>query len=155
MPEEFETEAVNIREVISIVEEDLEIRISEKKAVIQVDEIPLVKGNKIFLTQLFSNLIGNAIKFSTRAAVVNITGQRKGSSVFIHVADNGIGIEPTAIAKIFEAFHRLNASSEYEGSGIGLTICKKIADIHKGNINVESTIGEGTIFTVELPAFEL
>ncbi len=70
----------------------------------------------------------------------------------IHVSDNGIGMKEEVFQKIFEPFQRLNSKSEYEGTGIGLAVCKRIVDIHKGTIRVSSRIGEGTTFSIELPA---
>ncbi len=150
--EEIEFNPVNIEEIISSVREDLEIKISEKKAIIKVGEIPMVKGNKSYLTQLFLNLLSNAIKFTNRKPVISVTGEKKGNRVYIHISDNGIGIGEKDFSRIFEAFARLNSKTEFEGSGIGLTICKKIVNIHKGDIHVMSKDGAGTTFTVDLPA---
>ena len=152
--DEIEFNIVNIKEVISAVLEDLEMNISEKKASIQVGEIPLVTGNKSYLTQLFSNLISNAIKFTKKIPVISIKGETIRTRVFIHITDNGIGIDKKDYSKIFEAFSRLNPKMEFEGSGIGLTICKKIASIHNGHIKVESEPGLWTTFTIDLPAAE-
>ena len=150
--EDIELKPIQIRDVMSNVKEDLEIKILEKQAVIQYGEIPLVKGNKSYLTQLFLNLISNGIKFNHQKPVITITGEINGSRVFIKVSDNGIGIEESDLARIFEAFSRLNAKSEFDGSGIGLTICKKIVTIHKGDIHVNSTPGQGSTFIFDLPA---
>ena len=152
--EEIEFEPVQIGDVISTVKEDLEIKILEKQAVIQYGEIPLVKGNKSYLTQLFLNLISNGVKFNHQNPVITITGEIIGSRVLIKVSDNGIGIEESDLAKIFEAFSRLNAKTEFDGSGIGLTICKKIVAIHKGDIHVTSKPGQGSTFIFDLPALE-
>jgi signal transduction histidine kinase len=75
----------------------------------------------------------------------------EGGYAFINVADNGIGIDEAYLGKIFQAFQRLNPKSEYEGSGIGLSICKRIVDAHDGSISVKSEPGEGSVFTVMLP----
>ena len=150
--EEIEFEPVQIGDVISTVKEDLEIKILEKQAVIQYGEIPLVKGNKSYLTQLFLNLISNGVKFNHQNPVITITGEIIGSRVLIKVSDNGIGIEESDLAKIFEAFSRLNAKTEFDGSGIGLTICKKIVAIHNGDIHVTSKPGQGSTFIFDLPA---
>lgn len=155
LTEEMELKQVDIREVIDNALEDLEMKIREKNAVIHIGEIPMVMGNKSYLNQLFQNLISNAIKFTRQQPVVSITGELKGDRVAIHIKDNGIGIEEKDISKIFEAFSRLNPKSEFEGSGIGLTICKKIVAIHKGKIQVNSTPGKGTTITIELPAAKI
>jgi two-component system, chemotaxis family, sensor kinase Cph1 len=150
--DEIEFNTVEIREVISTVMDDLEIKISEKNVRIDVGEIPLVRGNKSYLTQLFLNLISNAIKFNLRAPVISIQGKTIGSRVYVDVTDNGIGIEKEHLSRIFDAFYRLNAKQQFEGSGIGLTICKKIVAVHNGNIKADSKPGEGTTFTVDLPS---
>jgi len=151
--DEIEFKPVEIGEIISNVKDDLEIKILERKAVIECGELPLVKGNKNYLTQLFLNLINNGIKFNHQNPVITITGERIGSRVIIKISDNGIGIEESDLDKIFEAFSRLNAKSEFDGSGIGLTICKKIVTIHKGVIRATSKPGQGSTFIFDLPAF--
>ena len=132
----------------------LEIKIRETGADIQVGNLPAVTGNQGYLTQLFLNLVGNAIKFSKGKPVISISGEAKEDSVFLYVTDNGIGMKPENTIEVFEAFHRLNSKSEYEGSGIGLSICKRIVDIHKGSISVKSAEGEGSTFTIVLPGAE-
>lgn len=131
---------------------DLEVKIAEKDAYINVNPLPLVKGNEAYLSQLFLNLIGNAIKFSRERPIISITGEKKDDIVIITVADNGIGMNEKNFEKIFNAFQRLNSKDEYEGSGIGLAICKKIIEVHNGKIRVSSEPGRGTSFVVELPA---
>ena len=84
--------------------------------------------------------------------MIKITGEQNNDRVVITVTDNGIGMEKENLQKIFEAFHRLHGKGTYEGTGIGLAIVKKIVDIHNGNINVESELGKGTRFTIELNA---
>jgi len=125
---------------------DLEIKISEKQAVINYSTLPKIKGNEVYLTQLFLNLLSNALKFNLGNPIIQITGRQDGNNVIISVTDNGIGIESPYLSKIFEAFQRLHSKSSYEGTGIGLTICKNIMDAHKGHITVSSTPGEKTTF---------
>ncbi len=96
------------------------------------------------------NLISNALKFSTNLPVIHIQGQVVNSKVLISVKDNGIGMAQDDIEKIFHPFQRLHSQKEYEGSGIGLSICKKIVELHKGKIEVQSTPGVGTTFILEL-----
>ncbi|TDH23357.1 two-component sensor histidine kinase [Segetibacter sp. 3557_3] len=143
---------VNVNAAIDNALADLEIKIIEKAAVINVEELPSVIGNEGYLSQLFLNLIGNALKFSQVQPVINITGELIGNKARIHVTDNGIGIAEQNQHKIFDIFQRLNTKSAYEGSGIGLAICKKITEVHNGTIKVKSKPGEGTTFTIELPA---
>jgi len=125
---------------------DLELKIAEKEAIVNYSVLPKISGNDVYLTQLFLNLISNALKFNADNPVVNISGRQEGDSVFITISDNGIGIESTSFPKIFDAFERLHSKSSYEGTGIGLTICKNIMKAHKGSITVRSIPGEGTTF---------
>lgn len=142
---------VQLRPVMDTAIDDLEIKIAEKNAIITVGELPEVMGHKAYLTQLFFNLISNAIKFSKERPQVEITAAQNNGRHTIYVKDNGIGIEPENQERIFIAFQRLHAKSEYEGSGIGLAICQRIADIHNATIRVDSTPGVGTVIAVEFP----
>ncbi len=128
--------------------ENMDDFISKNKATIISDELPRIQGDKILLSELFQNLIGNAIKFRNdeKDPVVEISVERKESRFLFAVKDNGIGFEQKYAPKVFEAFQRLHSREKYEGSGIGLTICKKIVERHGGNIWVESTNGEGSVF---------
>ena len=145
---------VDIREAVQNAIQDLEIKRQEKSALIHVGTLPWVQGNKAYLSQLFLNLIGNSIKFSKAEPVINISGEVVGDKAFITVTDNGIGMNSEDLNSIFNAFHRLNSRIEYEGSGIGLAICKKIVDIHKGKIEVFSKPNVGTTFIIELTSAE-
>jgi signal transduction histidine kinase len=112
----------------------------------------MVWGYEAYLVQLFTNLLSNAIKFSQRKPVVLITGEQIGNMVVIKLKDNGIGMNKENHERIFSPFQRLHGRSEYEGTGIGLAIVKKVVDVHRGKIAVESSLGEGTTFIIELPA---
>jgi signal transduction histidine kinase len=145
---------VDTNEVVQRAIGDLDIRIAEKNAEVTVGSLPKVKGNEGYLTQLFFNLIGNAIKFTTRRPVIGITGEVQGGRAVIRVKDNGIGMNEEDRGRIFEAFRRLHGKTEYEGTGIGLALSKRIVDVHKGAISVESTPGEGSTFIIILPLAE-
>ena len=132
--------------------EDLELKIAEKSAVIEVRTLPKVLGNEGYLTQLFYNLIANAIKFNNETPLVQIEGEMKGGKVMISVTDNGIGMDIVNQGRIFEPFLRLHNQQQYTGSGIGLAIVKKIVDLHKGSITVDSEVDKGTTFYIELNA---
>lgn len=153
---------VNLVDVISEVTDDLEIIISDKKAKIEIGQLPIVHASKVQMRQLFSNLISNAIKYgkadhppliqinqieSSESEIPNETHQ----FLKIQIKDNGIGMEKTHLIKIFTIFQRLHAKNEYSGNGIGLAICKKIMENHSGNITVESKPNEGTIFNLFFP----
>ena len=151
---EIDLHAVSVEESVANAKDDLEIKIMEKKAIINCGPIPKVLGNISYLTQLFANLISNSLKFSTNTPIINIKAEKEGNRVIIQFSDNGIGMNQKDTEAIFETFKRLNPKNQYEGSGIGLAICKKIVDIHKGKITVTSKLNEGTTFNIELIASE-
>jgi PAS domain S-box-containing protein len=120
---------------------------------VEPGDLPLVIGDKLLLTQLFQNLIGNALKFRGEAPVrVRVEAAREDAFWRIAVADNGIGIAPEYREKIFLIFQRLHDRGKYPGTGIGLAICKKVVEHHGGRIWVESEPGQGSRFCFTLPA---
>ena len=162
-------ESVDLNEKLRQVQEDLELTIQEKMATIQVEPLPAVKGQGRQLQQLFQNLLSNALKYSKPDVppVINIAARiftlEEATIKFpqvrqdrqyhlIEVADNGIGFEQGQAEKIFQVFTRLHGRSEYAGTGIGLSIVRKVVDNHHGYIWAESKPGEGATFYVLLPA---
>jgi PAS domain S-box-containing protein len=131
---------------------DLATIIREKNAQIISDPLPVVAGNSSQLRQVLQNLIGNAIKFCKRQPQIHIEARRHDDNWSISVRDNGIGIDPNHLGKIFQAFQRLNGHSEFAGNGIGLAVCKRIIERHGGTIEVDSRPNEGSTFTFTLPA---
>jgi two-component system, chemotaxis family, sensor kinase Cph1 len=152
LDQDVELQTVYPSMVVGAALEDLHLKILEKHATIEIGNIPPVPGNEGYLRQLFFNLIGNALKFCERPPFVSISGYRSDGRVFIDINDNGIGMNEENIAAIFEPFQRLNLKTAYEGSGIGLAICKRIMEIHHGFIRVRSEKGVGSIFTLDFPA---
>lgn len=152
---------VDLANIVHRVKEDLEITIAEKEAEINVDPLPEINAIPGQIRQLFQNLLSNALKFNNHKPIINIRQieidetTAKGLKIdpadytCISVSDNGIGFEPQFSEKIFGIFQRLNGSM-YDGTGIGLAICKKIADNHQGFIIASSTLGEGSEFRVLL-----
>lgn len=126
--------------------------IMAKTAVINSDTLPLMNGYRVPLIQLFGNMIQNSLKYAREGVPpqIDITSKETKSSVEITLKDNGIGIERDYFDKIFVIFQRLHNTSEYDGTGIGLAIVKKVVDLHRGNIRVESVPGEGTTFIFTL-----
>ncbi|MEC9357496.1 MAG: PAS domain S-box protein [Pseudomonadota bacterium] len=122
-------------------------------ATIEVGVLPDVKGDALRLSQLFQNLLSNAVKFQRNGVspVVRFNARRVGDFWEFSVADNGIGIDPEQSLQVFEIFRRLHTAEEYPGSGIGLSICKKIVEAHGGRIWVESELGRGATFKFTLP----
>ncbi len=129
-------------------------KIEEQKTIVEFNELPIVYANDEQMGMLFTNLISNAIKFnSSENPIVKIYQTQDDSEKFWHITveDNGIGIEDVHQKKIFEIFKRLHSTQNFEGTGIGLALCKKIIDLHHGDIQIDSRIGEYTKFTVILP----
>jgi light-regulated signal transduction histidine kinase (bacteriophytochrome) len=120
------------------------------------DELPVVRGDSTQLRQLFQNLIANALKFHRPdvAPEVQVSAADDDRMWQFSVSDNGIGIEPQYLERIFVLFQRLHSRSDYPGTGIGLAICKKIVERHGGQMQVESEPGHGTTFRFTLPKSE-
>lgn len=126
---------------------DLHLIIRENDAAISHDPLPTVYSDATRLGQVLQNLIGNALKFRSAAAPqVHVSGRREGQWWRFSVRDNGIGIDPSQATRLFQVFQRLHTRSEYQGTGIGLAICKKIVEQHGGRIWVESAPGAGATF---------
>jgi len=131
---------------------NLQSAIEDSGAAVSFDELPLVQGDVTQLMQLFQNLIGNAIKFHNEISPqVHIGAEKRDGEWVIWVRDNGIGIEPQYFERIFGVFQRLHSRQEYAGTGIGLAVCKKIAERHGGRIWVESESGAGSTFYFTIP----
>lgn len=127
--------------------------IAAGQATVTSDPLPAVNGDELQLGQLFQNLIGNAIKYrGPEPPRVHVSARRDGDEWIFTVADNGIGIDPQFGEQIFEIFQRLHGMGEYEGTGIGLALCRKIVERHHGRIWVESEPGQGAKFRFTLPA---
>ena len=117
------------------------------------DELPKLPVNAQQFIQLFQNLIGNALKFGGKAPPqVQVSARREGAEWIFSVRDNGIGIDPRHYERIFILFQHLHTRDLYPGTGIGLTLCKKIVEHHGGRIWVEPAPGTGTVFCFTLPA---
>ncbi len=148
-------ELVDLNKVLDEIIDDFEILIAEKRAVIEVDKLPLIRGSHGQMRQAFQNLLSNALKFSRPDVPprikVSCVYAHDGTSCTISVVDNGIGFDQQYHEKVFALFHRLNTKDQYEGSGIGLAITKKIIDKHDGHITAFSEEGKGSTFKISLP----
>jgi signal transduction histidine kinase len=155
----------NLNSILANTISDLELSIKEKNAEIIVDDLPGIESISGQIRQIFQNIISNALKFSKPGVrpVIKITGEKihsksldaipdpDGAYVRICIEDNGIGFNEIYIDKIFTIFQRLHGKGEYEGTGIGLAIVKKIVDKHNGILTAKSTEGVGTAFILILP----
>ncbi|MDX1588564.1 MAG: ATP-binding protein [Oleiphilaceae bacterium] len=150
-------EPVALEKVAEEMKRDLQLSIEESNARIEVEPLPTVSGDRTQLRQLLQNLVSNAIKYrqAETPPVIRIHGEAAGPDHYdLHVSDNGIGFDMAYKDQIFEVFKRLHGKTDYSGTGMGLAICKKIAERHGGRIDVVSEPGEGTRFTVRLPVHQ-
>ncbi len=146
-------ESVDVGQMVDQVVSDLAAAIEESGASVTHDDLPTLQADPTQLRQLFQNLIANAIKFHRpgQAPSVQVFAAREDRAWNFSVTDNGIGIEPQYLDRIFVLFQRLHTRADYPGTGIGLAICKKIVERHGGRIRVESEPGVGTTFQFTLP----
>ena len=149
--------AVDLVDVIQTVVSDLETRLSQVNGKVELGALPIIVADRGQMAQLFQNLIGNGLKFSKpqHPPVVKIYGELLNDggndTCQIVVEDNGIGFDEKYLDRIFRVFQRLHGRTEYEGTGIGLAICRKIVERHGGSITASSTPGMGAKFIVRLP----
>lgn len=157
---EQKIERVDLNKVIDEIMNDLEILISQKSAIVKFDLLPVIEGANILLYQLFYNLINNSLKFSVsdRSPVISINAEKymQGGKEYVKIqlADQGIGFDPEHAERIFNTFIRLNSKDRYEGTGLGLALCKKIVVRHNGSISASGAPGQGATFTILLPVVQ-
>ncbi|HEY9732187.1 MAG TPA: ATP-binding protein [Drouetiella sp.] len=148
-------EVVDLNEVASRVKHDLSVVIEETHATVNFENLPSVNGDSVQLGQLFQNLVNNAIKFRSSAdPVVTIRSELNGRDNVFSVKDNGRGFDMEHADRIFVIFQRLQGRTEAAGTGIGLAVCKKIVERHRGRIWVESKPGVGSTFFFTIPTLE-
>jgi signal transduction histidine kinase len=150
----------DLNETLKSVVNDLELLVAQKKAIVHIEKLPVAESIPVQMHQLFYNLLNNALKFSSqeRQSCIDVMMHEISISEFeIVIRDNGIGFDQEHAVEVFDMFQRLNSSSQYSGTGIGLALCKKITENHKGSITALSEINKGTKFIIRLPyrqAFE-
>jgi len=151
------TASVDLNAVVEQVENDLELVIQERGAVVRRDSLPQLEGAPVLLYQLFYNLLNNSLKFIKAGTKPLITIESRltegvGKKIAeLTMTDNGIGFDPDQAAHIFETFVRLNSKDRYEGTGLGLSLCKKIVERHHGSITAAGVKDEGAVFVIRLP----
>ena len=156
---------VNLNKIAKEVVSDLEARIEDTGGKVIIGDLPTIEADELQMRQLLQNLIANALKFRRpeAAPVVTVTAESNGGAVGnndgapaaelrLQVKDNGIGFDEKYLDRIFTPFQRLHGRNEYEGTGIGLAVCRKIVERHGGELTAQSTPGEGSTFTATLPA---
>ena len=150
---ELVPEPIAAEEAFEAALDNLGLRISETSATITHDPLPVVSFDRTQLVQLFQNLVSNALRFAKagEAPRVHVGAQRDGEDWVISVRDEGVGFDMKFKERVFDLFKRLHKRGAYEGTGIGLAICKKVVERHGGEIDVVTAPGEGTTFRVRLP----
>jgi len=145
-------EAVNVEDIITVIRSNVFDFNEDKIGEITYDSLPTLQGNKTQILQLFQNLINNGLKYQNKGNIphVHISVEDAGEHWTFIIKDNGIGMEERHLKKIFDVFQRLHRRSQYAGTGVGLSICKKVAERHGGTIWVESEKGIGSTFYVKL-----
>jgi light-regulated signal transduction histidine kinase (bacteriophytochrome) len=150
--------SVDLGDVVRTVVSDLEMRIQDAQGRVEIGALPVIFGDRGQMAQLFQNLIGNGLKFRKpgESPVVKIDSQAQtlpsgAAGWHISVEDNGIGFDEKYRDRIFQIFQRLHGRNEYEGTGIGLAICRKIVDRHGGSLTANSSPGAGAKFIITLP----
>ena len=147
------SDSVDLDMVVSVAVAELRSCIEEASAIVSSGPLPRVRGNPVQLASLFRNLIGNSLKYrSDQPPVIGIAASPCEEGWQVTVSDNGIGIDPKHFERVFGLFKRLHTRDKYEGTGIGLAICKKVVEQHEGRIWVESEPGRGSKFHFTLPA---
>ncbi len=146
---------VDMNKCMAKASENLKPLQEETNGVITWEKLPSVKGDSGQLIRVMQNITGNALKFcKERSPKVSVTSKQLNGAVQISITDNGIGMEPKYLNQIFQPFKRLHGKNQYEGSGIGLTICQRIIERHGGQITVTSECGKGSVFTITLPRLD-
>lgn len=148
-------ESVNLNSIFESITTDLEMVVDQKNATVLIDDMPVIEGSPILIHQLFYNLVNNSLKFSKENVPpkIDITCSQSGNKIIIAVTDNGIGIDDKHTTEVFNAFKRLHPKEKYEGTGLGLSLCRKIVERHHGSIEVvgSSALLDGTVIRVTLP----
>jgi two-component system phosphate regulon sensor histidine kinase PhoR len=153
---QLKLEKLHVHEILQHVVENYELQLQDKHAKIEVHlnaKNDLVDADEVHFTNLLSNLIDNAIKYSKENLFIKVSTQSTSKNVCIRVEDNGIGMSKESVKRIFEKFYRAHTGNIHnvKGFGLGMSYVKTVIDAHKGKIKVDSTLGKGSVFIIELP----
>ncbi|MDX1445617.1 sensor histidine kinase, partial [Lishizhenia sp.] len=137
---------VDLNKVVEDVKMDLSFSIQQTFTQFQSEKLPVIKGYPVELHLLFQNIFSNAIKFRSKERIPNISISytENDNYYIVEIKDNGIGVNPKYKEKVFAMFQRLHGQEEYKGTGIGLAHCKKIAELHRGTIDINGEVNQGT-----------
>jgi signal transduction histidine kinase len=146
--EDVDVEAL-VREILS----PMQMAETHRRIELRIGSLPRVRGDRSLLRQVFVNLLANAFKFTRRISnpMVEVSGKLADGKIIYRIRDNGVGFDMAESQRLFTIFQRLHSDVEFEGTGVGLSIVKRILEHHGGSISAESEIGQGTTFTLELP----
>lgn len=146
-------ESVDLQQVVQDLKTEFELLIEQKHARLEFQNLPTVQAIPLQMNQLFGNLLSNALKYSRPGvpAIISIVSEREGDNYQLQIRDNGIGFDQKYAEQIFHIFQRLHRKTEYSGTGIGLSICKKILENHGGTIRATGSAGKGATFYITLP----
>ena len=148
----IEFSKVDMNKVVEQTKLNLKYAIDTNNAEINYNKLPTIYGDEMLMIQLFQNIIGNSIKYHNKETPeIDITATKESNQYHFTIKDNGIGMSPKHLNRIFTIFQRLHTKDEYEGTGIGLAIAKKIVLQHDGQIWAESELGKGTTFHFTIP----
>ncbi|RYG15980.1 MAG: GAF domain-containing protein, partial [Chitinophagaceae bacterium] len=147
---------VDMKRLLEDLRDDLLVANSRPNLTIEIHETPEIVGDKLMVLQVFSNVVGNAVKYSSKAELpkVTISGTSSETEVVYAISDNGIGIPNEERDSIFELFSRASSGKDFEGTGVGLTIVRRILQKHEGSIWFDSTIGVGSVFFVSFKKYQ-
>jgi light-regulated signal transduction histidine kinase (bacteriophytochrome) len=150
---EIELEEVSLSELLSDIVADHEVMIDDAKGAVEVGELPLIHADRFMASSLFGNIVSNGLKYrdAHRAPIVKVISTEVDGAYEITVSDNGVGFDNRQCDKIFEPFARLHKRSDFDGSGIGLAICRSVCDRHGWSMRAISEIGSRSAFTARIP----
>jgi len=150
---ELKVEDVALSSVVADAMDELELRIAEAHANIDVGTLPIVQGDRSLIQQVITNLLSNSLKYrdKDRSPVIRIRMREEPDAVAIYLSDNGIGFNQSLAAKAFEPFNRLHTGQSYTGNGIGLSICSTVCEKHNWILSAKSEEGVGSVFTIRIP----